>query len=78
MNGQWGEVEATVSSHTLYIGDKCHVNKLKVNSGNVIVYDCFPEQNYDEIELAEGCTVKPYTKYVPAEGTKLTSNPGIY
>ena len=78
LNGQWGEVEATVSTHTLYIGAKCHVNKLKVNSGNVIVYNCFPEQNYDEIELAEGCTVKPYTKYVPAEGTGLTSDPGIY
>lgn len=78
LNGQWSEVEATVSTHTLYLGAKCHVNKLKVNSGNVVVYNCFPEQNYDEIELAEGCTVKPYTKYVPAEGTGLTSDPGIY
>jgi len=78
LNGQWGEVEASVSPHTLFIGAKCHVGKLKVMSGNVIVYSCFPELAYDEIELAEGCTVKPYTKNIPADGTNLTSNAGIY
>ena len=78
LNGKWGEVEATVSSHTLYLSAACHVTKLKINSGNVIIYNSNYEENYDEIELAEGCTVGPFIKYVPAEGTNLTSNPGIY
>ena len=78
LNGQWGDVEAAVSSHTLYLGAKCHVEKLTVKEGNVLVYNCFPEQAYDELELAEGCTLKAYTKQVPAEGTNFTSNPGIY
>lgn len=78
LNGKWGDVEASVSSHTLYLSANCHVQKLTVKEGNVIVYSCFPEQNYDELDLAEGCTIGAYTKFVPTEGTNLTSNPGIY
>ena len=78
LNGKWGSVDATVSKHTLYLGASCHVEKLKVNTGNVIVYNCNYEEAYDEIELAEGCTISSYTKQVPEQGTNLTSYAGIY
>lgn len=78
LNGKWGSVDATVSKHTLYLSASCHVEKLKVNTGNVIVYNCNYEEAYDEIELAEGCTIGSYTKQVPEQGTNLTQNAGIY
>ena len=77
INGKWGNVNATVSKHTLMLGQNFHANKLVVLAGNVLVKNCFPEQAYDEIELAEGSTVGPCTYYCPG-ASNTTSNPGVY
>ena len=78
LTGLWGDVTGTFGNDTLILTETFHADQLNVLKGNVIVYNCFPEQVADEINLADGVTMKPFEYSAPADGTNLRSNAGIY
>lgn len=74
MYGKWGTVESTTGQDTLLLDGAFHAEKLVIKQGNVLVYNCFPEECADVIEGGE---VKAYV-YNVDETKSLTKNGGIY
>ena len=74
MYGKWGIVESTVGQDTLLLDGSFHAEKLVIKQGNVLVFNCFPEECADVIEGGEA---QAYV-YNVDETKSLTRNGGIY
>lgn len=78
LNGKWGNVTSSTGNDTLKLFYTTHVDKLTVEKGNVIIYSAAPENVVGEVVLAPGCTCTGYEYHIPADGTALCGNAGIY
>ena len=78
INGNFDEVEATVSDDTLILNYAFHCNTLKINNGKVIYQGVDSKDFYNEL-IGENVDSKPYGFDVDwGNFTKIVSTPGVY